>query len=174
MIELILLTIPVVLVLRTVFNLGAIASLLAVLQGKQEPSVWFFSFWLILCFVFPVFFYAHGIQVIHDKPRSNFPIWLPRPRCLINGVAYLLILISAFIITLAIWIDLPMLAQENSYETQQYVERVSGGMTVTWVIVAAYLFYLKDGIAWFFQELAKLPSALIGRKQKPKPSEKQE
>lgn len=59
------------------------------------------------------------------------------------------------------------------FETrEEYIERMTPFLTVTWVIVAAYLFYLKDGIFWFVRELFKLPGALLGIKPKRKKQQK--
>jgi hypothetical protein len=126
-----------------------------------------FKVGMFLLLIVPPIYFIYIHQILHDEPRQRFP-WLPRLRCIANGIAYIVILVSAAILTAIIWLDT---ADASRYE----MEKVAPWLTTTWVILAAYLFYLKDGIFWLVGEFLKLPGALFGavlgrkrRKKKPK------
>jgi hypothetical protein len=161
-IELLFLSIPVVFLLR--LSAYAIAiNPVTILEGKIS-SLGVIA-WLGLFFLFPPYFFAHTYQFLHDNPRDDFPDWFPRWRCLINGWGYWLIFLSAMYISFLAWIDYEVVNDTAFITREEYVEEVLPLITVTWVISAAYLFYLKDGIKWFCQELVKLAFALVGKKR---------
>ena len=163
-IELGLIGIPVIFILRISFYLVATASFIETITRDAPSSPWFWI-WLVFCLLFPPYVFAHFYQFFHDDPCESFPDWLPRFRCLLMGGIYWVIFIAGVLITLLIWFDYD---NERYYlETQQeYIERVSPYLTMTWVISAAYLFMLKDGIVWLFKELIKLLYALVGKTPK--------
>ncbi len=163
-IELLLLSVPVVFILRISGNLVIISSLLDSLTKGQPPSSLISVFWLGFFFVFPPFFFAHTYQLLHDDPREDFPVWFPRWRCWINGWAYWVIYLFAILISFLIWLDFEVITGTSSMTEERYIEKIMPLFIITWIISAAYLFYLKDGIAWFLRECRKLVYALIGKK----------
>jgi len=82
----------------------------------------------------------------------------------INGFAYWIIFLLGVLIAGFAWLDYEIWSNSNYIlETRdEYIKRVSPFLTITWIVIAAYLFYLKDGIFWFVGESFKLPGALLG------------
>jgi len=170
-VELGLLSIPVCFIFYIVVRLGGAISL-AMLVNEQAFNIWA-VIWLIALIVIPPFILAHFHQFLHDDPRENFPQWLPRPRCQQRGAVNWLVFILAIAIALILCIDWGIVANGSSFQIERHVENRAVWLNITWVVSAAYLFYLGDGIGWFLGELIKLPYALVGKKRKPKQSKKE-
>lgn len=172
-IELLLLSIPVCFILRLTFYMGITASLPQILSGESSPSPLFIA-WLIFCIFFPSYVFAHTYEFFHDEARDDLPDWIPRPRCIVNGFAYWIIFLLGVLIAGFAWLDYEIWSNSNYIlETrEEYIRRISPFLTITWIVAAAYLFYLKDGIFWFVGESLKLPGALLGRKQRRKKEQK--
>jgi hypothetical protein len=133
--------------------------------GEAQLTIWI-VLWLGLLLLFPPYFFAHIYQFLHDDPRDDFPVWFPRWRCWINGFAYWIIALLAVFITLVSWLGPQgLLLEENTPKVQRYIREITPWLNITWIAVAAYLFYLKDGIKWCCQELVKLAFALVGKKR---------
>lgn len=163
-IELGLLSLPVCLVFFIVLKLGAAISIPLLLNGKIF-NIWGIL-WLSALLLVPPYLLAHFHQFFHDDPRDDYPDWLPRPRCLMRGAVNWLVFILAVAVTLILWIDWEFVENSSNFQVQEYLKRKTPLLNISWVVSSAYLFYLGDGIGWFFRELGKFPSALLGKKRK--------
>lgn len=167
-IELLILSIPVVFILRLLTNAVIINSLVNTLRGGF-PSSLASILWLAFFLLFPPLFFAYTYQLLHDEGKlRKFPSW----RCLINGWAYWLIYLVSILTSFLVWLDFTVISGTSPMTEQEYIEDIIPMVVVTWIITAAYLFMLKDGIVWLFKELIKLLYALVGKTPKWVRSEK--
>jgi len=160
-----LLGIPVSFIFYVVLRLGGAISL-AMLINDQAFSVWI-VLWLAALVFAPPYVLAHFHQFFRDDPREDLPPWLPRYRCFRRGIVDWLVFILSVLTALVLCIDWGIIENGSSYLVKQYIENRTVWLNITWIVSAAYLFYLGDGIGWFFRELSKLPYAIVG-KRKPK------
>ena len=169
-IELGLIGIPACFLFFIILKLGGAISL-AMLINEQTFNVWMIL-WLGALLLMPPFFLAHYHQFIHDDPKENFPQWLPRPRCFRRGIVNWVVFILAVATALILCLDWNILLNGSSSQADRHIENRIVWLNTTWVISAAYLFMLKDGMVWLFKELIKLLYALVGKTPKWVKSEK--
>ncbi len=167
-----LLSIPVCLIFFVVMRLGGAISL-AMLINEQVFNVWI-VLWLAALVLIPPYVLAHFHQFFRDDPREDLPAWLPRYRCFRRGIVDWLVFILAILAALILCIDWEIIANGSPLQVERHIENRVVWLNTTWVVSAAYLFYLGDAIGWFLGEVIKLPYALVGKKRKPKQSEKKE
>ena len=162
-IEVGLLSIPVCLIFYIVLMVGGAISM-TMLVSLHLFSVWMLL-WLGALLLVPPVLFAHFHQFLWDDPKPNLPKWLPRPRCLRRGAINWLVFILAVTISLILWIDWSIIQYGSDRQIQMHLEARTPLLNISWVISAAYLFFLGDGIGWFLNELVKLAFALVGKKK---------